>query len=87
MKNIFITIQYDGSRYSGWQRQGNTDNTIENKISSVLKVMLGNDDDIEIHVSKIKIEGHDYYKVASKLNRDVSIEHLTTCKKCYDIFD
>ena len=44
-------------------------------------------DDIEIHVSKIKIEGHDYYKVASKLNRDVSIEHLTTCKKCYDIFD
>ncbi len=51
MKNIFITIQYDGSRYSGWQRQGNTDNTIENKISSVLKVMLGNDDDIEIHGS------------------------------------
>lgn len=44
-------------------------------------------DDIEIHVSKIKIEGHDYYKVASKLNRDVSIEHLTTCKECYDIFD
>ena len=44
-------------------------------------------DDIEINVSKIKIEGHDYYKVASKLNRDVSIEHLTTCKKCYDIFD
>ena len=44
-------------------------------------------DDIEINVSKIKIEGHDYYKVDSKLNRDVSIEHLTTCKKCYDIFD
>lgn len=44
-------------------------------------------DDVEIHVSKIKIEGHDYYKVASKLNRNVSIEHLTTCKKCYDLFD
>lgn len=44
-------------------------------------------DDVEVHVSKIKIEGHDYYKVASKLNRDVSIEHLTTCKKCYDLFD
>jgi nitrous oxide reductase accessory protein NosL len=44
-------------------------------------------DDVEIHVSKIKIEGHDYYKVASKLNKNVSIEHLSTCKKCYDVFD
>lgn len=44
-------------------------------------------DDVEIHVSKIKIEGHDYYKIASKLNGNVSIEHLTTCKKCYDVFD
>ena len=44
-------------------------------------------DDVEVHVSKINIEGHDYYKVASKLNRNVSIEHLATCKKCYDVFD
>lgn len=44
-------------------------------------------DDVEVHVSKIKIEGHDYYKVASKLDRNVSIEHLTTRKKCYDVFD
>lgn len=44
-------------------------------------------DDVEIHVSKIKIEGHDYYKVASKLDKNVSIEHLSTCKKCYDVFD
>lgn len=44
-------------------------------------------DDVEIHVSKIKIEGHDYYKIASKLDKNVSIEHLSTCKKCYDIFD
>lgn len=44
-------------------------------------------DDVEVHVSKIKIEGHDYYKVASKLDKNVSIEHLSTCKKCYDVFD
>ncbi len=26
MKNFRITLQYDGSRYDGWQKQGNTDN-------------------------------------------------------------
>lgn len=50
-KNIFIKIQYDGTRYSGWQRQGNTDNTIETKISTVLSMMLGKNEPIEIHGS------------------------------------
>ena len=27
-RNIKITLQYDGSRYDGWQKQGNTDKTI-----------------------------------------------------------
>ena len=27
-KNIRMTLEYDGSRYDGWQKQGNTDNTI-----------------------------------------------------------
>ena len=34
--NYKITIQYDGSRYDGWQRQGNTDNTIQGKLEGVL---------------------------------------------------
>lgn len=50
-KNILITLQYDGTRYSGWQRQGNTDNTIETKISLVLKNMLDLDYNVEIHGS------------------------------------
>lgn len=36
MKNYKLTIQYDGSRYSGWQVQGNTDNTIQGKLQQVL---------------------------------------------------
>ena len=28
-RNIKITLQYDGSRYDGWQKQGNTDKTIQ----------------------------------------------------------
>lgn len=35
-KNIRITLEYDGSRYDGWQKQGNTDNTIQGKLENVL---------------------------------------------------
>lgn len=39
MKNYKITIQYDGTRYNGWQRQGNTKNTIQEKFENVLEIM------------------------------------------------
>ena len=45
--NYKLTIQYDGSRYDGWQRQGNTDNTIQGKIEGVLSRLTG--ENIEIH--------------------------------------
>lgn len=41
MKNYKLTIQYDGSRYSGWQVQGNTGNTIQGKLRSVLGQLDG----------------------------------------------
>lgn len=50
-KNIFITLQYDGTRYSGWQRQGNTDNTIEHKLNACLSAMTGDGQAIEIQGS------------------------------------
>lgn len=31
---------YEGTRYNGWQRQGNTDNTIQGKIEEILSKML-----------------------------------------------
>ncbi len=49
-KNYLLCIEYDGSRYSGWQRQGNTDNTIERKISQCLKLMC-DCDEVELHGS------------------------------------
>lgn len=39
--NFRLTIEYDGRRYSGWQRQGNTDNTIQGKIEQILSRMTG----------------------------------------------
>lgn len=40
-KNMALLLQYDGSRYDGWQRQGNTGNTIQGKLESVLEKMTG----------------------------------------------
>ncbi|KHF41411.1 tRNA pseudouridine(38-40) synthase TruA [Halalkalibacter okhensis] len=41
MNNYKLIIQYDGGRYKGWQRLGNTENTIQGKIEYVLSEMVG----------------------------------------------
>ena len=43
MRNIKITIEYDGSRYQGWTRLGKdeSNNTISAKIIDVLGKMTG----------------------------------------------
>ncbi len=40
MATYKMTLAYDGSRYSGWQKQGNTENTIQAKIEGVLSRLL-----------------------------------------------
>ncbi len=49
MKNYKITVQYDGTKYNGWQRQGNTKNTIQERFENVLSRMCGCD--VEIFAS------------------------------------
>lgn len=39
--NYRMDIQYDGTRYGGWQKQKDTDNTIQGKIEEVLGRMCG----------------------------------------------
>lgn len=36
-----LLLEYDGSRYDGWQRQGNTDNTIQGKLEKILERLTG----------------------------------------------
>ena len=45
--NYRMLIQYDGTRYNGWQRQQSTDNTIQGKIEDALSRMTGTE--VEIH--------------------------------------
>ncbi len=43
MNNYKMTVQYDGTRYSGWQKQGNTENTIQGRLEQTLSALLGED--------------------------------------------
>ena len=47
--NYKMTVQYDGGRYSGWQRQGNTDKTIQSRLEQTLSELLSQR--IEVHGS------------------------------------
>ena len=40
-QNYKMILQYEGTRYDGWQKQGNTDNTIQGKLEKVLERMTG----------------------------------------------
>ncbi len=46
MNNYKFVVSYDGTRYSGWQRQGNTGNTIQYKLEKAISGVLG--ENIEI---------------------------------------
>ena len=41
MRNFKLTLCYDGTRYRGWQKQGNTENTIQGKLEALLSGLLG----------------------------------------------
>ena len=40
MRNFSLTLCYDGGRYDGWQRQGNSENTIQGKLEELLSRLL-----------------------------------------------
>ena len=49
MRNIRLDICYDGTRYRGWQRLNNSDNTIQGKLEQALSRILG--EEIEVSAS------------------------------------
>jgi len=84
MNNYRIELQYDGGRYDGWQRLGKdaNNNTIEYKLSEVLKKMTDEDVDIFVglrtekgvhaisQVANFKLEkAYKNYEIKNYLNR------------------
>ena len=47
MNNYKMLVQYDGTRYNGWQKQGDTDNTIQQKLENILGIMTG--EPVDVH--------------------------------------
>ena len=43
MKNYKMILRYDGTKRSGWQKQGNTENTIQGILEKALSEILGED--------------------------------------------
>lgn len=41
MRNFKLTLCYDGTRWKGWQKQGNTENTIQARLENLLSRLLG----------------------------------------------
>ncbi len=64
MKNYKITIQYDGSRYKGWQLQNSTDMTIQGKIQGVLSELAGQEIEV-IGSGRTDAGVHAYGQVAN----------------------
>lgn len=90
--NIRFMVSYDGTKYDGWQRQGNTDRTIQGKIEAVLSRLF--DVPVEIHgsgrtdagvhargqVAHFHVEEQALYQAVSKLSKyEKRAEKRTGC--------
>ena len=66
MRNIKLTIEYDGGRYDGWQRLGKDEssNTIEQKLLEVIRKMTN--ENVVLHCgSRTEVGVHAYEQVAN----------------------
>lgn len=80
MRNFKITIQYEGTRYQGWQKQESTGNTLQGKFEALLEKMAG--EPVQIHASGRTDGGvHAYGQVANfhmdtKLTKERLMEQI-----------
>lgn len=79
MRNIMLTIEYDGSRYQGWTRLGKNEssNTISNKIREVLKKMTSEEIE-EFHCGcRTEVGVHAYAQIANfKTTSDADVQDI-----------
>lgn len=78
MRNIKLTIEYDGSRYTGWKRleKGEGINTIEQKITGVIQKMTN--ENVELFCgSRTEVGVHAYGQVANfKTNTKMKLHEI-----------
>ena len=78
MNNYKLVIAYDGTRYNGWQRQGNTENTIQGKLNEIIGKYLGEEVDV-IGSGRTDKGVHAKMQVVSfKTKKSIDIEEFVT---------
>ena len=77
MRNIRLVIEYDGSRYDGWQKQARKgSNTIQDKIEAVLEKMEGKPVEL-IGAARTEAGVHAYAQVANfKTDTDLKMYEI-----------
>lgn len=72
MSNYRIVLQYEGTKYQGWQKQTSSDNTIQGKLEAILTKLDG--EEVSVNGSGRTDSGvHAYGQVASfHLNTEIS---------------
>ena len=77
--NYKMTVQYEGTRYKGWQKQPRIDNTIQGKLETLLSRLL--ETDIEVFGAGRTDAG--VHALGQTANFWVSEEHLDSFTKKY----
>lgn len=78
MSNYRIIIQYEGTKYQGWQRQESSGNTIQGKIENILTKMVN---------EKVAIHGAGRTDAGVHAKAQVASFHLNTTKSNEEIMD
>lgn len=84
MKNIKITVAFDGSRYKGWQKNKEADTSVEGKIEAVLAKMTGEEivlvgcsrTDVGVHAENYIANFHTHTSFTMELISDYLYEFL-----------
>lgn len=78
MRNFRLILSYDGTRYDGWQKQGNTNHTIQEKIETALSRMLG---------QTVEAAGSGRTDAGAHAREQVVSFHAETDKPCEELLD
>ena len=71
MRNFKIILQYEGTRYQGWQRQESTQNTIQGKLERLLSRIAG--EPVEIQASGRTDAGVHAYGQTANFHMDTQL--------------
>ena len=76
MRNFKMILQYEGTRYQGWQRQETSENTIQGKLEALLSKMCGH---------RVEVQGSGRTDAGVHAAGQVANAHLETDRSAQEI--